>query len=448
MSCCSNPHSVPASGVDDTTQAVTHAYGTWAQNAGSNQAYADAVAAAFGYTAEDLRAIPAEANLGLSCGNPTATANIKEGERILDLGSGGGIDVLLAASKVGPKGQAIGLDGSSHMVDLSRRNAYSRGFKPPQVAFVLATLDKDLPIESNSIDCVISNCVINLLSPTGKKAIFQEVARVLKPGGRVVIDDLVAKKPLPDKLRNDLNAFVSCIAGALTEDEYRSLLAEAGFQDPLIVDKKADVNAYWQEDSQPSNSGCCKPDSNPTESQPQTGQRLQKPDVDVNEWIGSYQIYALKPKTDESAGANPELETALKKHWDAYPAVKSSPPSLTNDEVAKMMLETSGDKPDFVVIDVRRNDHGGGHVRDSEQWAAQTFYDHRSELFEKHKDKKSVIFYCGSSNGRGPRCAGWYQDYLDDKGEEAAGTKAYVLQGGIKAWLAKFQDKEELVDRD
>ncbi|KAH6908311.1 arsenite S-adenosylmethyltransferase [Coprinopsis sp. MPI-PUGE-AT-0042] len=394
-------------------------FDTRAKNAGRDQTHANAVATAFGYKAEDLKALPAVANLGLSCGNPLVrAANIKEGQRVLDLGSGGGIDVLLAASKVGPSGQLIGLDASPNMIDLARRNAYSKGFKPPYVSFVLASLEKDLPIESSSIDWVISNCVINHLSSDGKWALFKEVTRVLKPGGRVIVDDVMARDPemfddFPG-LRTDLSAYLSSTAEQFADpEEYIPFLGAAGFKDLELAHKDADLNVYLR-DNQSSNAS----------------------DVDVNDLLVSFQVSGLKPNGNSFGTAG--LETALKRSWDAYPEVKSTPPPLTNDDVAKMMLETPADKRDFVVIDVRRNDHGGGHVRDSEQWAAQTFYDHRSELFEKHKDKKSVIFYCGSSNGRGPRCTGWYQDYLDDRGEGATGTKAYVLQGGIKAWLAKF----------
>ncbi|EAU88648.2 arsenite S-adenosylmethyltransferase [Coprinopsis cinerea okayama7 len=431
MSCCSaKPATKPTATTisdEEIVKVVTESYGARALTAGTDQEYAQSVASAFGYTAEELQAIPAEANMGLSCGNPTGIANLKEGERVLDLGSGGGIDIFLAAAKVGPTGQAIGLDGSTEMIALARRNAASKKLTPPRVAFVHANLEKELPIEDNSIDCVISNCVINLLPTAGKKHIFKEVSRVLKPGGRVVISDLVAKKPLPEKVKSDLVAYVNCIAGAVTEEEYRQHMADAGFKDILFVDKKSDLSIYFQDDR---SGGCCtgvedKIDSN----------RPQKPDIDMDEWIASCEIYALKPKTDAEVTIP---ETSLKRWWDAYPAVQSTPPSLTNDEVAALVR--SGDK-DFVVVD-------GGHVRGSEQWPAQTFYDELPALHEKHKDTKKVIFYCQSSNGRGPRCAGWYQDYLNKQGVDGSTSQAYVLQGGIKGWLAKFQDQEDLVDRD
>lgn len=142
-----------------------------------------AVAEAFGYTPEELSSIPAEANMGLSCGNPTATAHLRTGETVVDLGSGGGLDVFLAAQKVGGKGKVIGIDMTPEMIELARRNAEkgNGGKGYANVEFHLATID-NLPLPDNSVDCVISNCVINLASD--KTAVFREIARVLKPAGR------------------------------------------------------------------------------------------------------------------------------------------------------------------------------------------------------------------------------------------------------------------------
>lgn len=130
--------------------------------------------------------------------------------------------------------------------------------------------------------------------------------------------------------------------------------------------------------------------------------------------------------------------------WDAYPVAQSSAPPITVQELASMMQDTA--RNDYAVIDVRRNDHSGGHVRGSSQVPAQTFHDNLPQFFEEYGQKEYVIFYCTSSRGRGPRCAGWYQDYLNEREETA--SKAYVLQGGIKAWLEQYRADKDLVDYD
>ncbi|TEB25967.1 arsenite S-adenosylmethyltransferase [Coprinellus micaceus] len=434
MSCCSGQNTTALSD-SDAVKAVNDAYSARALRSGEDAQHSKAVAAAFGFTAEELSSVPAESYMGLSCGNPTAFAKLKEGERVLDLGSGGGIDVFLAASKVGQTGQAIGLDGSAEMVALARGNAAKQGLKPPHVAFVQVALEKDLPIESNSIDCIISNCVINLLPLAGKANALKEAFRVLKPGGRLVLDDIIARKPLPPHIKDDPVGNVNCISGAITGGEYEAILDDAGFKDTLFVDRKSDLNVYWQD-----RSSCCQGTTD------LMGRPEWPQDFDVNEWTGSYEIYAVKPASGEPVTAPP---TSLLRWWDAYPTVKASLPFLTAEEVATLVRDPvlkSNDK--VAVIDVRRNDHAGGHVRGSEQWPAQTFYDDLPGFFERHKDTEKVIFYCQSSNGRGPRSAGWYQDYLDSKPQGEHTSKAYVLAGGIKGWKAKFTDDSGLLEYD
>ena len=234
------------------TEAVKHKYGSVADSGlSTDQGGVSAVARAFGYSLEELASIPAEANMALSCGNPTATAGLKPGETVVDLGSGGGLDVFLAARKVGPTGRAIGIDMTPAMIALARRNADKSGLA--NVEFHEAAIDR-LPLPDASVDCVISNCVINLAPD--KLAVFREIARVLKPGGRLAVSDIALKRDLPPELGDDLMAYVGCIAGAIPIEEYRSGLIEAGFALVEIVDSGSDLNAYAQVENQ---AVCCPP---------------------------------------------------------------------------------------------------------------------------------------------------------------------------------------------
>jgi SAM-dependent methyltransferase len=218
-----------------------------------------AVAQAFGYTPDELAAIPAESNMGLSCGNPTAFASLKPGEVVVDLGCGGGLDVFLAARKVGPTGRAIGIDMTPAMIDRARKAAAGEGGRAPiaNVEFYLAEIDK-IPLKDASVDCVISNCVINLAP--NKPAVFREIARILKPGGRLAISDIALRQPLPAELSQSIAALVGCISGAMMMYDYAQLLTEAGFSGVKVMDAGKDLNAYALVDNQ---SGCCSP---PTKS--------------------------------------------------------------------------------------------------------------------------------------------------------------------------------------
>jgi arsenite methyltransferase len=236
------------------TDAVRERYAQVAESGLSSQhTRVRAVAEAFGYTPEELASIPAEANMGLSCGNPTAIANLREGETVVDLGSGGGLDVFLAAARVGPTGRAIGIDMTPEMIDLARRNATKQPDGAANVEFHLATIDH-LPLEDKTVDCVISNCVINLAPD--KRAVFREIARVLKPGGRLAVSDIALKQPLPLEISSDVLAYVGCIAGAISFAEYRQGLLDAGFSDLTIIDSGADLNAYAKVENQ---AACCSP---------------------------------------------------------------------------------------------------------------------------------------------------------------------------------------------
>jgi SAM-dependent methyltransferase len=185
-----------------------------------------------GYTDADINAVPEGANLGLGCGNPIALASLKKGEVVLDLGSGGGFDCFLASEKVGAKGQVIGVDMTAEMLEKARENARSGGYK--NVEFRLGEIE-NLPVADNSVDIIISNCVINL-SPN-KKRVFEEAFRVLKPGGRLMVSDLVVLKELPDFIKESVEAYVGCVAGAMKKDEYLGAIKTAGFNEVKVVDE-------------------------------------------------------------------------------------------------------------------------------------------------------------------------------------------------------------------
>jgi SAM-dependent methyltransferase len=247
--CCGGERDANA---EKVTAVVREKYGSTAKSGlSSADKGVRAVAEAFGYTAEELSSIPAEANMGLSCGNPTATARLRRGEVVVDLGSGGGLDVFLAAQKVGPTGKAIGIDMTPEMIELSKNNAAKGNVK--NVEFHLASIDA-MPLPDASVDVVISNCVINLAPD--KSAVFRDIARVLKPGGRLAVSDIALKRPLPYEIVKDVMAYVGCISGALLIDDYRRQLTEAGFADVVVVDAGADLNAYASVEGQ---SGCCSP---------------------------------------------------------------------------------------------------------------------------------------------------------------------------------------------
>ena len=286
-------------------QAVKSRYGAVATSGLSTEhSGVKAVAEAFGYSPEELASIPSTANMGLSCGNPTATANLRPGEVVVDLGCGGGLDVFLAAGKVGPTGRAIGIDMTDEMLDLARRNAAKgnngQGFM--NVEFHKATIEK-LPLPDASVDCVISNCVINLAPD--KPAVFREIARVLKPGGRLAVSDIALKKPLPAEIGQDLMAYVGCIAGAVLIEEYRRQLTEAGFAAVEVIDTGADLNAYAKVENQ---SGCCSPASTSLSVMETACCPAQPADdslhrrllellrrYDVNDYAASVRVFAVKP---------------------------------------------------------------------------------------------------------------------------------------------------------
>ena len=291
------------------TQAVREKYAAVAASGlTSENSGVRAVAEAFGYSAEELASIPAEANMGLSCGNPTATAHLKPGEVVVDLDSGGGLDVFLAAKKVGPAGKAIGIDMTPEMVERAARGAAKQGLQ--NVEFHLATIDRT-PLADDSVDCVISNCVINLAAD--KPAVFREIFRVLRPGGRVAVSDIALTAAMPAEIGENLLAYVGCIAGAIPVDEYVAGLKAAGFSSVQVVDTKKDLNAYAKVENQ---AGCCTPPAALTAT---SGLNVINPADDaggcctpsatalhddlaelirkhnVNDFAASVQVYAIKP---------------------------------------------------------------------------------------------------------------------------------------------------------
>ena len=286
-------------------ESVKSKYGAVAESSlSSDNAGVRAVAEAFGYTPEELTSIPPKANMGLSCGNPTATAHIKQGEVVVDLGSGGGLDVFLASKMVGPDGRAIGIDMTPAMLDRAHANAKAGGYT--NVEFYQSTIDQ-IPLPDASVDCVISNCVLNLAPD--KPAVFREIVRVLKPGGRLAVSDIALKGELPEDVAKSVAAYVGCIAGAILIDDYREGLLAAGFEHVEIVDSGADLNSYAKVENQ---SGCCSPTmdaSNPFQvveesccspvSSPSGSLhdelKTLLSNYDVNTAAASVKVYAVKP---------------------------------------------------------------------------------------------------------------------------------------------------------
>ena len=196
-----------------------------------------------GYVDEDIQSVPEGANLGLGCGNPVAVASLKEGEVVLDLGSGAGFDCFLAANKVGKTGKVIGVDMTPEMVEKARENARKGDYD--NVEFRLGEIE-NLPVADNHVDAIISNCVINL-SPD-KQKVFQEAFRVLKPGGRLMVSDMVLLSELPDSIKNSVAAYIGCLAGATMKNEYLKAIESAGFKQVSIIDETSFSANYAPDD--------------------------------------------------------------------------------------------------------------------------------------------------------------------------------------------------------
>ncbi len=197
-------------------------------------ASAKTISEKIGYTQEDMQNVPEGANLGLGCGNPIALASLKQGETVLDLGSGAGFDCFLAANKVGPTGKVIGVDMTAEMVENARKNAASGSYA--NVEFRLGEIE-NLPVDDSSVNIVISNCVINLVPD--KNTAFKEAYRVLTPGGRLMVSDVVLLKTLPKAIRDSVEAYVGCLSGAMMKDDYLEVISKAGFKNIKVFEENA-----------------------------------------------------------------------------------------------------------------------------------------------------------------------------------------------------------------
>ncbi|RJP35383.1 MAG: methyltransferase domain-containing protein [Actinobacteria bacterium] len=205
---------------------------------------AEEISSMIGYSMEELKAVPEGANLGLGCGNPVALASLREGETVLDLGSGAGLDSFLAANAVGETGRVIGVDMTHEMLEKARENARKGGYD--NVEFRLGEIE-NLPVADASTDAIISNCVINL-SPD-KARVFREAFRVLKPGGRLMVSDIVLEGELPQQVRESAAAYVGCVSGAVLREEYFRLIREAGFEEIEVESAEYPLKMMFDDDT-------------------------------------------------------------------------------------------------------------------------------------------------------------------------------------------------------
>lgn len=230
-----------------------------------------------GYSEEEIQAAPPESNLGLGCGNPVALASLNEGEIVLDMGAGAGFDCFLASARVGSSGKIIGVDITSEMVDKARANARKGGYS--NIDFRQGDLE-NMPVADNYVDVVISNCVINLVP--NKKMVFKEAFRVLKPGGRLVVSDVVLQKELPEFVKRSTEAYIGCLAGAIMKEEYLEIIKKVGFQEVKVV----------AESSFPIESLICEKAGSSIIDMPKISAEQQR---DVSDSILSIKVSAVKP---------------------------------------------------------------------------------------------------------------------------------------------------------
>lgn len=254
---------------------------------GSTPQEADKLARELGYTVEELKALPDGANMGLSCGNPAALAALQPGETVLDLGAGGGFDVFIAGRKVGATGRAIGVDMTPDMLGKARHNIahYRQETGLNNVEFRLGEIEH-LPVADNSVDAIISNCVINL-SPD-KAQVWREIARVLKPGGRVAVSDMALVKPLPPEVLKMVEAMIGCVAGAVLVSETGRMATEAGLTEVVLKSKPGYVEALtdWEDPLYKKLIGLLPAGTKPSDFITSLEVQAQKPATDVRETGG------------------------------------------------------------------------------------------------------------------------------------------------------------------
>lgn len=207
------------------------------------ETYSETTSKQIGYTDEQLQSIPDDANMGLGCGAPLQHSDLKPGETVIDLGSGGGIDCFLAAREVGETGSVIGVDMTTEMIDKARKNAENGDYK--NVEFRLGEIEH-MPVADNTADLIISNCVINL-SPD-KASVFKDAFRALKQGGRIVVSDIVLIEELPDWVRNSLTAYTGCISGAMLKEDYLKTIDKAGFTQIEVIEAKTFPIEFMEND--------------------------------------------------------------------------------------------------------------------------------------------------------------------------------------------------------
>ncbi|KAI9761914.1 MAG: hypothetical protein M1840_001530 [Geoglossum simile] len=445
---------------EETYALVQDRYGSYARQH-DDENYNQKVATAFGYSAGELESVPKGANLGVSCGNPTAMAGLVNGETVIDLGCGAGFDVFLAAKKVSPDGMAIGVDMNKVAFSTSLRKAPSVYNTPshnqlPQdmlalaqkntltspysrnITFVESSITAIPLLADKTANCIISNCVINLVPHAHKRLVFGEIWRLLQPGGRVAISDILAKKNLSQDIRSNVNLYVGCVSGASRVEQYEGWLKGVGFKDIIIVDTHSDVNAYKTSGegiADFNGTGCCQPLNPPKSSDSATsaccmndnsggGQERNLGDIDLNEWVVP-QIAS----GEQSKSAIP--------WFSAYPAPRSvAPQSITRFELLQWLREGREDERDFILVDLRRTDH---EVSTSLMNKLRVFVRSSSVLVLTLRTTCS-----GSSRGRGNRAAGWFEDYISDRGDTT--MKSYVLEEGINAWVRSGKEFVQMMD--